>query len=418
MLYLILFGVAMLVYMVLGNKLRAWAITGQMFFVLVGFVVSLLGWGEVDFGDTSVRLVGELALVFMLFSHALLLDFRALRHQAQLPARLLVIGLPLTILLGTAVSLFLFPGFTIWEAALLGTALTITDNSILGQTTIYDKQVPARIRQALIVESGLGQGIVLAIFLVILMMAQGDWQGLALYEILVSVVQMLGLSLIVGVVLGFVGGWLIKQATQRWSQAVWLRWGGVIALAFLTWAIGRYVGGSGFLAVFVTGLIVGTRFMKFEDDATDFVGFISVFLNYGIFFLLGTLIVPAFRSLSWQLALYALLSMTLIRMVPVFIALSGTKLQNQTKLFMGWLGPKGLATVVLGVIFIQETSFINAWQMIAFGVVVTVLLSVFVHGASAVRMVAGYGRFAQQLPEDAAEKQAVTELPSYRIPLH
>ncbi len=168
----------------------------------------------------------------------------------------------------------------------------------------------------------------------------------------------------------------------------------------------------------MTGLIVGTGFMKFEDDATDFVGFISVFLDYGIFFLLGTLVVPAFRSLSWQLALYALLSVTLIRMVPVFIALSGTKLQNQTKLFMGWLGPKGLATVVLGVIFIQETSFINAWQMIAFGVVVTVLLSVFVHGASAVRMVAGYGRFAQQLPEDAVETQSVTELPAYRIPLH
>lgn len=231
-------------------------------------------------------------------------------------------------------------------------------------------------------------------------------------------VQVIGLGLLVGLILGFAGGWLLKQMSQRWPQANWLRWGGVIALAFLAWGIGSIVGGSGFLAVFVTGLIVGSRFMKFEDDATDFVGFVSVFLNYAMLFMFGTLIVSAFRSLSWQLVLYALLSVTLIRLFPVIIALPGTHLQRQTKLFMGWLGPKGMAAIILGLIFIQETSVANAREMIAFGVIMTVLLSVFVHGASAVKLVVGYGRFAKQLPENAAEKQAVTELSSYRIPLH
>lgn len=418
MLGFVIFGIGLLVWMVFAEKLRSRAITGQMFFVIAGFVVNLLGWGEVDFADPALRLLGELALVFLLFSHALLLDFRALRHQAQLPARLLVIGLPLTVLLGTAVSLFLFPGFTIWEAALLGSALAITDNSILGQTTIYDKRIPARIRQALIVESGLGHGLVLVIFLILLVVLQVGVQNLPLREVVLLMIKLVGWSFVIGVVFGYLGGQIVEIMGKVWPKTSWQRWIAVIIIGGLTYAAGSFLDGNGFLAVFIAGLVIGSGYLSFEDDTTDFVGFISSFLSYGLFFVMGMWVLPAFSSLTWELVLFALLSVTLIRGLPVFLSLSGAKLSNQTKLFVGWLGPKGLAAVILGVIFIQETSFVNAKQMIAFGVIVTVLLSVFVHGASAVRLVARYGRFAQQLPEDAAEKQAVTELHSYRIPLH
>lgn len=408
---LLLFAIVLLIYYISSEWLRKRYVTAQMFFILAGFGLSLTGWVEVDFGNETLRLVGELALLFLLFNHALLMDLRTLRGQAQLPARLLAIGLPLTILLGTAAVLSLFSRFTMWEALLIGTVLAVVDNSILGQTTHYDARIPARIRQALVVESGLGHGLVLVLFIFFLALAQSDWQNQSLSVGLLIAGQTILVSLVSGSLFGLAGGWLIKRLPQQ------LSWLAAVAVALVAWFLTNYIGGSGFLAAYIAGLIIGSRFLTLANTTVEFADLGSLILNALLFFLLGMFILPAVENLTWQILLFAILSLTFIRILPVWLALSGIGLQRQTKLFAGWLGPRGIAAIVLGVIFILDTDFVRVREPIALTIFATVLLSAFIHGASGIAAVRHYGRFARMLPDETPEKQPVNDLPSYRIPL-
>jgi sodium/hydrogen antiporter len=397
----------------LSAKLQRFDVTAPITFVIAGVVLTHGPLAPLGFAPApgTVKALAEFTLVLVLFSDASRVGLRDLRHDMGLCLRLLVVGLPLTIGLGTLLATWLLPGISGWLALVAGAALAPTD-AALGANMMTNPAVPARIRRLINVESGLNDGIATPFVLIAVAgagtaeHAGGPTPGLALAELLLGV--------LIGAAVGGTGGYLIKMARRRGWLAEGFAGAAVLALAACAYACALALHGNGFISAFVGGLAFGAiggrrseGLMPFVEEAGGLVSLL-VWLAFG-----AVAVVPALESLSWQIGLYAVLSLTLIRMLPVSVALAGSKLGREAVAFVGWFGPRGLASVVFALIALEDLGPSDAKPAVAV-ITVTVLLSVLVHGATAEPLAQRYGpRLA--LATGGTDESGLPSLPERRI---
>ena len=381
---LMLLAAFVLVYSAIAGRVeRSW-ISGPMLFTAFGLLIGPvgLGWLSFETDRETMRTLAELTLALVLFTDAAGADLGVLKKTSSLPARLLLIGLPLTILLGFGLGVLLVDQLSLLELAILATILAPTD-AALGKAVVTNQAVPDDIRQGLNVESGLNDGICVPILFVFLALAAGNTGGQTTGQLaLLLVAEELGIGLAVGLLITSLAAGLLKFShRQHWLSETWGRLP-VIALALTCFAAAQWLGGSGFIAAFSGGLLFGVRVKKHRKELLqegESTGDALALVTWVIF---GSGVAgQAVGNFSWLILLYSVLSLTLIRMLPVFLALAGTGFNTESKLFMGWFGPRGLASIVFGVI-VLNAGLPNAGP-IAMTVVCTIILSILFHGITA-----------------------------------
>lgn len=383
-------GVFALLYSAISGRLEQTPISGAIVFTAFGLVVGPIGLGVLNPSvDADIlRLLAELTLALVLFTDAAKAEFSVLKRSFHLPGRLLMFGLPLIILLGFGIGVLLFPELALLEIAILATMLAPTD-AALGKAVVSDKSVRAEVRQGLNVESGLNDGICVPILFVFLALATASGgehgAGLLALELLA---EEIGIGIVVCVVLTYPAVKLFEWTVERgWVTESW-RQLTVVTLAVCCFAGAQSLGGSGFIASFVGGLLFGwlTRHRKTHEllVASEATGDTLALVTWVVFG--ATVIGQAVGSFTWQVVLYAVLSLTVIRMLPVFLVLTGLPLQADEKLFVGWFGPRGLASVVFIVIVLGAN--LPGSGTLAATVACTVVLSILGHGLSANPLVA------------------------------
>jgi len=401
-------------YGLVSRRLEGTVFTAPIVFVVAGLVLGPWGLGLVEFklDDHTVLLVGEIALAIVLFTDAAGTNLSALRQNEALPLRLLGIGMPLTIVLGMIVAALVLTDLTFWEAAIVGTVLAPTD-AALGQAVVSDQRVPVRVRQALNVEAGLNDGLSVPFLALFLTLAEAEEEHLSADIWIRFALEQVGFGILVGVGVGLVGGWLVRWASQRgWMTDSFQRLA-LLTLAIIAWALADQIGGNGFIAAFVGGLVVGPTVERVGERVIRFTEVEGQLLNLSVFFMFGVVVLGAIQPLSWEVALYALLSLTLIRMLPVALSLYGINLRSASVLFAGWFGPRGLASIVLGLIVVEEAPLLPGRDEIEAVVALTVLLSVLLHGITAAPLSAVYARRVQGMVAGAPEKQGTVEAPTH-----
>lgn len=369
------------------------AVTAPMFFVAVGALFSSLGLGlfKTSLSLETAKILAEITLILILFIDASLIRLRQLAQTLMgLPARLLGIGLPLTIVLGSVVAWLMFPGINIWLIVLVALVLSPTD-AALGQAIIKSPLVPEKIKEGLSVESGLNDGIALPPFLVCLAVltegvqvidGSGHW--------LKFMALQLTLGPVVGAAVGWVGGRLLDWAVDRgFSESTFQRLS-AIALALIAFAFAEAVHGNGFIAAFFAGLFLGTRKEQVRERIQEYGEAEGQLLSLVIFMLFGLVMIPV-AAAHWNVKMfaYAVLSLTFIRMLPVWLSLLGSRFNLKDKLFIGWFGPRGIASVLYLLIAAGQLG-LQGYEKALSLIVLTVLLSTFLHGLTSVPLTSLY----------------------------
>jgi NhaP-type Na+/H+ or K+/H+ antiporter len=396
-----------------SRRLEGTILTAPLVFVAAGIILGPAGLGVAEFGldEHTVLLLGEIALAIVLFTDAARTNLRALRRNEALPLRLLGIGMPLTIVLGTIVAALVLTDLTIWEAAIVGTVLAPTD-AALGQPVVSNPRLPLRMRQALNVEAGLNDGLSVPFLALFLTIAEAEEEHLSSSVWVRFALEQVGFGVLVGVGVGLAGGWLVSQASQRgWMNESFQRLA-LLALAIIVWALADQIGGNGFIAAFVGGLVLGPPVKRVGERLIRFTEAEGQLLSLSVFFIFGVLAAGLVQSLSWTIVLYALLSLTVIRMLPVALSLFGTHLRAVSVLFAGWFGPRGLASIVLGLVVVEEAPLLAGRDEIELVVTLSVLLSVLLHGVTAAPLSAVYARRVERMAQDVPEKRDAVEMPS------
>lgn len=402
---------AVLGYAAVSGRLRGSVLTPAMVFTAVGLAVGgySLGWIDLEISVGAVQALTTATLTLVLFTDAVRIDVPALRREAAFPSRLLGIGLPLTILAGTGVALVLFDQLSLWPAAVLATVLAPTD-AALGQAVVTDPSLPSRVRQGLNVESGLNDGLCVPLLAIFLTLAESD-EGLARGEALRVIVEEIGGGIAGGLLAGGLGAALLVAVTRRgWVDAAWHQ---IALVAVPVAAFGLAVGlrGSGFIAAFVAGLAFG-RVAGREGAPTHLADHLGELLAALTFLVFGAAALgPVLGDLTWAIVAYAVLSLTVVRMVPVAVALVGTRPRPITVGFVGWFGPRGLASIVFALDLVGESGLEEA-SLIVVVVGLTVALSVLLHGLSAAPAARRYGRWyaGHPRPGDLAESRPTAEV--------
>jgi len=390
----------------LSARLERFDVTAPIAFVVAGL---LLTHGPLAFlgvapSNELIKKLAEFTLVLILFSDASRVGLHELRADAGLYLRLLGAALPLTIGLGTLLALALFSGGNIWLALLVGAALAPTD-AALGAGMMANPAIPARIRRLINVESGLNDGIATP-FVSIAIAGAATGGEIAGHGPAAAAAE-LAVGLLVGVALGGIGGLLVNAARQRGWIAEGFAGSAGLGLAVCTYASALALHGNGFIAAFVGGLAFGTVRGRRGEPLVPFVEETGALVSLLVWLTFGAVAVaPAVESLTWQIVLYAVLSLTVIRMVPVAVALIGAGLGRATVALVGWFGPRGLASVVFALLALEDLGSRTAHNAVAV-ITITVMLSVVVHGATADPLATRYARLLAR----HADVRAAVEVP-------
>jgi sodium/hydrogen antiporter len=395
---LMLLGVA-----AISRRLSGTPVTPAMVFVAVGVLVGTKALGEIDLHSSSatVRALAEATLALVLFCDASRIDLRLLRREVGVPLRLLGIGLPLTIALGALAAAVIFDQLTVEEAVILGVVLAPTD-AALGQAVVTEPRVPARIRQGLNVESGLNDGICVPLLFAAVAVADVESEISEGRSAATLLVEEIGFGVVGGLVGGLVVAAIVIHAGRR--ELIADAWRQVIpaAGAALAYGTASALGGSGFIAAFVAGMTFRLALGRDPEQINELSEQVGSVLNGVTFVLFGAILLgPALGELSWELALYAVLSLTLVRILPVAIAMLRSRARAPTLGFLGWFGPRGLASIVFAVIVIEESNLPHE-NLIVLAIYLTVGVSVFAHGLSAAPLAGRYARWYEQHPRDKA----------------
>jgi len=411
---LTLLGVAAISRLLSGTP-----VTAAMVFVAVGLLVGpkVLGELDVESSSAAVRTLAEATLALVLFCDASRIDLGQLRREVGVPLRLLGFGLPLTIALGAVAAAVIFDQLTIEEAVILSIVLAPTD-AALGQAVVTEPRVPGRIRQGLNVESGLNDGICVPLLFAAVAAADVESEISGGRSTATLLLEEIGYGIVGGVVGGLVVALIVIHAGRR--DLIATPWRQVIpaAGAALAYGTASALGGSGFIAAFVAGMTFRLALRRDPRDINELSEQVGDVLNGATFVLFGAILLgPALGEVSWELALYAVLSLTLVRMLPVAIAMLGTHARAPTVGFLGWFGPRGLASIVFAVIVIEESNLPHE-HLIVLAIYLTVGLSVFAHGVSAAPLADRYARWYEQHPRDKAlpMESAPTEVTRPRGP--
>ena len=366
---------------VLAGRLQRLGLTAPIVFVAGGWVFAdVLGLLELEAEPELVKVIAEVTLVWVLFADASRVRLGQFRRDLGTYVRLLGVGLPLTIAIGTGAAMIVL-GFDPWAALLVGAALAPTD-AALGAPVMSNPHVPAKVRSVLNVESGLNDGIATPIVLVAIAGVAVD-EGVLGVESPGGAVVSLLVGLLAGIIVGSVGGLVTRRARERGWLSEELGGPAVLALALLAYTAALATDGNGFVAAFVGGLVFGNvagrsgeKEVYFVDQSSDMASMIS-------WLIFGALAIPVIQaSWSWTMLGYAVLSLTVVRMLPVVLALLGAGLDRYSVVFVGWFGPRGLASVIFALIALEDLH--GAGEDVVAVISLTVLLSVMAHGFSAV----------------------------------
>jgi NhaP-type Na+/H+ or K+/H+ antiporter len=362
---------------------------------------------NLEINRKSLLLIAEIGLVMTLFTDATRISLLKLRGNRNLPIRLLSMGMLLTILLGAIGAKIIFGGLSWWEAGILAAILAPTDAG-LGAVIVNSPLVPGRIRDALNVEAGLNDGLSVPFLMCFIALALegSEGAGLVLSRFLG---EQLGYGVLIGLGIGLAGGWLLGLARRLNWMAASAQQLGLVALPLLCVMASESVHASMFIAAYVAGLAVQPGFKEAGKHSVEFVETWGQLFNFFVFFLFGLFVARGWPQFGAAVALYGVFSLTVARMVPVAIALAGSRLSWPTVLFMGWFGPRGLASIVLGLVYLEQQGNLTGESTIRLAVIATVLGSVFSHGLSALPGIQQYAKSIASLDADAPEHQAVEE---------
>lgn len=417
MLTLSMLALVFLLYSLVSRRMDSLWVSAPMLFFACGALLGDAGLGWLDTGLERDWLhhLAELTLALLLFSDATRIQLRSLRREQFLPSRLLMLGLPLTILLGGLVAWLLPLGLEIWQALLLGALLAPTD-AALGQSIVDSEEVPVGVRQTINVESGLNDGIALPFVLLFASLASGESPGGLSWAAWVA--KQLFFAVFVGLAVASFSAALLNRArAAKWlsTEAEGIA---ALATALLVYALATQLGGNGFVAVFAGGLVFGAHLSQPSRFLHRFTATEGRILMLSTFFLVAaTLLASAFESLSLWVLLYALLSLTLIRMLPVRLSLMGIRLHRATPWLLGWFGPRGLASVVFLLLIMDSYPGVVS-DVVVSATLLTVSVSIYLHGISATPLVhsyAGYVRNRHSHPEQHENKRWSDFLPSRHL---
>jgi NhaP-type Na+/H+ or K+/H+ antiporter len=396
-------ALALLGVAALSRRLSGTPVTAAMLFVAVGVLVGPEVLDGIDLESTSstVRALAEATLALVLFCDASRIDLGQLRREVGVPLRLLGFGLPLTIALGAVAAAVIFGQLSVEEAVILSIVLAPTD-AALGQAVVTEPRVPQRIRQGLNVESGLNDGICVPLLFAAVAVADVESEISDGRSAGTLLLEEIGYGVVGGVAAGLLIAAIVIHAGRR--DLIAAQWRQVIpaAGAALAYGTASALDGSGFIAAFVAGMVFRLALGRDPEDLNQLGEQVGNVLNGVTFLLFGAILLgPALGELTWELALYAVVSLTVVRMVPVAIAMWRTRARPPTLGFLGWFGPRGLASIVFALIVIEE-SHLPHENLIVLAIYVTVGLSVFAHGLSATPLANRYARWYEQHPRDKA----------------
>jgi NhaP-type Na+/H+ or K+/H+ antiporter len=411
-------ALVLMAYAAMSGRLASTPVTQAMVFVAIGLLAGnrALELIEADAASQFVRHLAEATLTLVLFTDAVRVNLGRLRRESLVPARLLGIGLPLTIVAGTLAGLALLPGLDLWTAAALATILAPTD-AALGLPVVSNRRLPSRIRQGLNVESGLNDGVCVPLLIIFLTIAEAE-EGAVHVEPLRVIAEEIGFGAAGGLVAGTLGAWVLRGfAARGWMEGTWKQINAV-ATPLLAYTVASALGGSGFIAAFVAGIVFGAVAGGQAEATTLLAEESGELLNAVTFLLFGAVLLgPALGDPDWRVIGYAVLSLTVVRLLPVALAMLGTGMRRVTVGFLGWFGPRGLASIVFVLILVEQTELPERPLLLA-TVTWTVALSVYAHGLTALpgtnRYADWYAAHAQHHPA-MPESTPVSE-PRVRVP--
>ncbi len=402
-----------LLFSFVSGRLRNTSLTAPMVFAAFGFVVGagVLNYMSLDVTHGAVHLLAEVTLVLVLFSDAARIDLRALIRDHSLPVRMLAIGMPMTIAAGTLVALALPLEFDLVHAALLAAVLAPTD-AALGQSVVSNPAVPVRVRQALNVESGLNDGIAVPVVVLLATLALADASEASDYSTFLAFGALqVTLGPLAGLLIGTIGGRLMDRTAARGWMSMAFEGPAVLALAGLAFACSELIGGNGFIAAFVAGLCFGYVIGGKCGFILEFAESEGQLLTLAAFMVFGAVMLPeVLHGLSWAHVIYAVLSLTVIRMFPVALSLMGSGINPTTTMFLGWFGPRGLASILFALLIVERLGTPQA-QSIMQITILTIALSIVLHGITAAPVAAWYGRMTKARG-DCPENEPVSEMPA------
>ena len=405
-------ALGVVLFALVSRRLEASILTGPMVFAAFGLAIGGAGLGvaDLEFDHGFIHGLAEVTLILVLFSDAARIDLAAVRRDHDLPVRMLLVGMPLIVVLGLVVGLVLPLGLGLWEAALLAAILAPTD-AALGQSVVASPKVPARIRQALNIESGLNDGIALPLVLLFACLASLAHASEGERNWLLFGALQIGLAPLVGAAVGWLSAKLIDRAVKRNWMTESYEGPAVLGVALLAFALAELVGGNGFIATFVAGMAFGHQVRErcgFLFEFAEAEGHLLTLLTFLIF---GAAILPeAIGHAGPMVLVYALLSLTLVRMVPIALSLIGAGLSLPSIGFLAWFGPRGLASILFALFVLEEAETPGA-QTILLAVIVTVALSIIAHGLTAAPAASWYGKHVGRKGA-AEEARDVSEMPT------
>jgi NhaP-type Na+/H+ or K+/H+ antiporter len=363
---------------------------------------------QIGASSEVVLRLAEATLALVLFSDASRVDITKLRREFSVPGRLLAVGLPLTIVAGTLAG-YVIDELSVVEAFILAVALAPTD-AALGQAVVTDTRLPTRVRQTLNVESGLNDGICVPLLFIGLAIAKEEEGAASAGNVASLLVEEIGWGAVGGLVAGVLAALVVRYAVRRrLADATWLQ---VIPLAAaaLAYGIASGLGGSGFIAAYAGGLLFGVLREDREGELSYFIEEAGELLDALTFIIFGAVILgPVLGHLDWELVAYALLSLTVVRMLPVAISLLDSKAAAPTVAFMGWFGPRGLASIVFAVLIMDEADLTHETTVVD-TIILTVGLSVLLHGLTAVPLTNRYVAWYRRRPRPEMEDVPATEV--------
>lgn len=377
-------------FCMLGQRLVTTIVTAPMVFLLLGAIVSLGGLTSSDQARALLHPVAEIALVILLFLDAASTDLRALQMRRVWPARMLLIGLPLAIIFGAVAAAAMLPELSLLAAFLLAAIMAPTD-AALGQAVVSNEAVPIRPRRALVVESGLNDGLALPLILLLaslvanaMSQSNASWIAFGLAQVV--------LGPIAGVIMGWAGGRVLIYAKDHALTSETYEGIGALALAGLSYLAATQIGGNGFIAAFVSGLVFGAVVQGRCKFIYEFVEGEGQILSWSAFLLLGAALVPeAIMHLTLPVFGLILVSLFIVRPLAIWVSLIGTDASPLTRLFFGWFGPRGLATALFALLVVEMLPH-DLGENILHIAVNTVWISAVLHGVTAAPAARWYGR--------------------------
>ncbi|WFL78274.1 sodium:proton antiporter [Altererythrobacter arenosus] len=403
--YFVLAGLLLvvLVFAALSKRAEMSVVTMPIIFTGLGWLTYLLGAELIGRGDGRgvLHLFAEVTLILVLFADATRVRIGELLGNAGIPARMLLIGMPLTIALGTLLAMWVSPDQP-WALGLLVAAILTPTDAALGQAVVSDKAIPQRLRQGVLVESGLNDGLALPVVIIAALAAVGQAGGMdgeSASSLVGFGLKQVVLGPIAGIVVGWSAAWLLDLAVRRGFATEAYQGIYFLAAAFLCFVGAEAIGGNGLIAAFVGGLVFGNRLSCSSHFVSEFMETEGQLFTMATFFVFGAVLAPfGWEHAGWRTLVLAIGFLTFVRVVPIVLSLSGTGLRLLEKFFLGWFGPRGLASILFALLVLESYAIPGADELLAC-VTLTVLLSILLHGTSAHPVAA---RFAEACETSAS----------------